>query len=185
MTNADHAGARHPAVRLTRMDLSRTQQAARTGLRPAVATLVALLCAACGGDHGADRAANTAEAPVHDGGSAGSADSAGSAPKPLASDTPPLASVACDAFTSFENVESDACLSCYFGDACSSTRTAAFAEQLDGHTCPNAAMECQTCPTIVTGPGYCACQRACLGACQPALDAWFQCLVSQCSAACM
>jgi hypothetical protein len=165
MTNAERAGAPPAAAGYATMDATGTNGAAERGpdarqTRPrlAVTTLALLLLgAACGGGDG----------PATDG----------------AWSSPELGT-ACDTFTSFRNIASDACIACYYGDACSSPRTEAFREQLDGRTCPSVATECQACPAIVTGPGYCSCQSACLGACQPALDAWFQCLVSRCSAAC-
>jgi hypothetical protein len=33
--------------------------------------------------------------------------------------------------------------------------------------------------------GYCACNGACLGACEPAFDAMYACYVANCSSECM
>ena len=166
MTNAKHAGARHTSARHTAM--------LHTG--SVITTLVALLCASCGGQ----------AAPGDDGAGGGEAASHhGDFGTALVSSTPPAApSSACDTFTTFEKAGSSACLSCVESSKCADARTLLLTEEGDGHTCPAVETDCQACAMDVPSPATCTCWDACLGACQPAFDAVFQCLVAECAAAC-
>jgi hypothetical protein len=96
---------------------------------------------------------------------------------------PPPDSVACDTFATYQNTGSNACTIC-LGTYCQDPYVELSDEQSDGTTCPDVGNACATCPLFPSSPGYCSCQDGCLGGCQPAFDAMFQCYVEQCAADC-
>jgi hypothetical protein len=107
-----------------------------------------------------------------------------SATAPVSYMPPAPPSGGCDTFVKLPGTNVEACVQCTQGAACDAEWKMLQDELGDGHTCPTFGTDCQSCSMDGSSPGFCGCWDGCLGACQPAFEAYYECLVAKCYVAC-